>query len=195
VPGRHAAAICREIVGRDLDIAWSTGSIKPIGITDDVCRLFRDSGCVGIGLSVESASDRMLKAMHRGYAVKQVKDALTCLGRSGIPFGVSLMLGAPGETPGTIAETFEVIDSFPIPEWMWVTIGLNLWTHHQQVLDDVRRDGQLQDDGELFNEVNYISPELPKEYMVALIDSLKERENCYFQVNKPYAEYEWPGGQ
>jgi hypothetical protein len=72
-----------------------------------------------------------------------------------------------------------------------VTIGLNLWTHHQQVLDDARRDGQLKDDRELFNEVNYISPELPKEYMVDLIDSLQERENCNFQVNKPYAAYRW----
>jgi radical SAM superfamily enzyme YgiQ (UPF0313 family) len=190
-PKKHAVAICARIIRRDLNVEWSAGNIKPIGITDDLCRLFRDSGCVNIGLSVESASDRMLKAMHRGYAVKQVKEALTCLGRSGIPFGVSLMLGAPGETPETIAETFEVIDSFPLPEWVFVTIGLNLWTHHQQVLDDARMDGQLKDDRELFNEVNYISPELSKEYMVALIDSLKERAHCHFQVNKPYAEYEW----
>jgi hypothetical protein len=191
VPKKHAEAICREIIGRDLDIAWSAGNIKPIGVTDELCRLFRDSGCASIGLSVESASGRMLKAMHRGYSVKQVKDALTCLSRSGIPFGVSLMLGAPSETPETIAETFEMIDSFPTPQWTWVTIGLNLWTHHQQVLDDARKDGQLKDDRELFNEVNYISPELPKGYMVALIDSLKERDRCHFQVNKPYAAYQW----
>ncbi|MBN1813078.1 MAG: radical SAM protein [Anaerolineae bacterium] len=191
VPRKHAQAICASIIRRNLDIGWSTGSIKPIGITDDLCQLFRDSGCANIGLSIESASDRMLKSTRRGYTVKQVKNALTCLGRSGIPFGVSLMLGAPGETPETIAETFEVIDSFPAPKWTWVTVGLNLWTRHQQVLDDAHKDGQLKDDRELFNEVNYISAELPKEYMVDLIDSLKERENCYFQVNKPYAAYEW----
>jgi radical SAM superfamily enzyme YgiQ (UPF0313 family) len=190
-PKKHAQAICWEIIRRDLDIAWSTGSIKPIGITDDLCRLFRDSGCAGIGLSVESASDRMLRSMRRGYTVKQVRNALVCLSRSGIPFGVSLMFGAPGETPETIAETFEVIDSFPARQWVWVTIGLNLWTHHQRVLDDARKDGQLKDDRELFNEVNYISPGLPKAYMLGLIDSLKERENCHFQVNKPYAAYEW----
>jgi anaerobic magnesium-protoporphyrin IX monomethyl ester cyclase len=192
VPRKHAQAICQEIIRRSLNVAWSAGNIKPIGITDEACRLFRDSGCAGIGLSVESASDRMLKSMHRGYTVRQVKEALACLGRSGIPFGVSLMLGAPGETPETVAETFEVIDGFPAPQWTWVTIGLNLWTHHQRVLEDARRDGQLKDDGELFSEVNYISPELPEAYVLDLIDSLKERENCHFQVNKPYAAYEWP---
>ena len=191
VPKRHAEAICEEIIGRGLDIQWRTGSIKPVGITDELCELFRDSGCASLGLSVESGSEEMLKAMHRGYSVKQVRKALTCLHESGIPFGVSLMLGAPGETPETIAETFEVIESFPLPQWVFVTIGLNLWTHHQPVLADARRDSQLTNDEELFNEVNYISPNLPKAYMLELIDSLKERERYQFQVNKPYAAYEW----
>jgi radical SAM superfamily enzyme YgiQ (UPF0313 family) len=191
VPKRHAEAICKEIIRRGLDVHWRTGSIKPLGFTDELCQLFRDSGCASLGLSVESASDRMLKGMRRGYTVKQVRKALTCLHESGIPFGVSLMLGAPGETPETIAETFEVIDSFPLPQWVFVTIGLNLWTRHQPVLADARRDGQLTDDRDLFNEVNYISPDLPKAYMLELIDSLKERDRYQFQVNKPYAAYEW----
>jgi radical SAM superfamily enzyme YgiQ (UPF0313 family) len=191
VPKKHAQAICEGIGRRGLDVEWGTGSLKPVGITDDLCQLFRQSGCTNLGLSVESASDKMLGGMHRGYTVKQVRDALSCLDRSGIPFGVSLMLGAPGETPETIAETFEVIDSFPLPEWVFVTIGLNLWTHHQQVLEDARRDGQLTDDRDLFSEVNYISPELPLSYMLDLIDSLKERERYHIQVNKPYATYVW----
>lgn len=191
-PRRHAEAICTSIIRQDLGIEWRTGSLKPMAVTDDLCRLFGDSGCKSLGLSVESASDKMLKAMRRGYTVRQVRDALDCLHRSGIPFGVSLMLGAPGETPETIAETFHVIDSFPMPDWVFVTIGLNLWTHHQAVLNDARRDGQLKDDGDLFSEVNYISPELPKAYMLELIGSLKERDNYHLQVNKPYAAYEWP---
>jgi radical SAM superfamily enzyme YgiQ (UPF0313 family) len=191
VPKKHAQAICQEIIDRNLDIEWRTGGLKPIGITDDLCRLFEDSGCTGLGLAAESASEKMLKNMRRGYRVDQVKQALSCLSSSDIPFGVSLMLGAPGETPETIAETFDVIDSFPSLSWIWVSIGLNLWTHHQAVLDDARRDGQLKDDDNLFDEVNYISPELPKAYMLDLIDSLQERENCDFQVNKPYAAYTW----
>jgi radical SAM superfamily enzyme YgiQ (UPF0313 family) len=191
VPQKHAVAICEEIIDRHLSIQWSTGGLKPIGITNDLCRLFEDSGCSGLGLSAESASEKMLKNMGRGYRVEQVEQALSCLSKSDIPFGVSLMLGAPGETPETIAETFEVIDSYPSPSWLWVSIGLNLWTHHQPVLEDARRDGQLKDDDDLFDEINYISPELPQAYMIDLIDSLKERENCHFQVNKPYAEYTW----
>jgi radical SAM superfamily enzyme YgiQ (UPF0313 family) len=188
VPKKHAEAICREIITRNLEIKWITGGLKPIGMTDDVCRLFKDSGCTDLGLAAESASETMLKSMRRGYRVEQVEHALACLDRSGIPYGMSVLLGAPGETPDTIAETFAVIDRFPSLSWLWVSIGLNLWTHHQAVLEDARRDGQLNDDDNLFDEVNYISPDLPRTYMVELIESLKERENCYFQVNKLYAE-------
>lgn len=54
-------------------------------------------------------------AMRRGYTAADVEQALACLGRSGIPFGASLMLGAPGETPETIRETFVLLDRYAIP--------------------------------------------------------------------------------
>jgi HAMP domain-containing protein len=108
---------------------------------------------------------------------------------SEISFGLSIMLGAPGETPETISETFRIVDSYPMIQSIWVNIGLFLWTHHQKVLDAARRDGQLKNDRELFDGAYYISPELPKDYMISLIESLKTRENCTVQVNKPYREY------
>jgi len=191
VPRKHAEAICREMIRRDLTVKWSIMDLKPVQITDDLLRLFKDAGCVFINLALESASDRMLKSMHRGYTTTKVKDALACLERSDIPHSVSLMFGAPGETPETIAETFQVIDGFPKIAGMSVTIGLNLWTHHQQVLGQIKDSDQLKGDKELFDEINYISPQLPKDYMIGLIDSLREKKNVMLQANKPYAEHRW----
>jgi len=99
------------------------------------------------------------------------------------------LFGTPGETPETISETWDLIDSFSIPEGIWVSIGICLWTHHQAVLDDARKAGQLDQDQELFDGAYYISPELPKDYMIDLIESLRTREDCTVQVNKPYAAY------
>jgi radical SAM superfamily enzyme YgiQ (UPF0313 family) len=193
VPKKHAREICQEILDRELDIQWYTGALKPVGITDDLCQLFKASGCTSVNLAVETASAKMLKSMGRGYTVDHVKQAMTCLNDSGIPFGTSLLFGAPGETPETIAETLDVIDSFSILDGFWVSIGLCLWTRHQAVLEDARRAGQLKSDAdekhpsELFDGAYYISPELPRDYMVELIGSLRAREDCTVQVNKPYA--------
>jgi hypothetical protein len=57
------------------------------------------------------------------------------------------------------------------------------------VVDDARKEGQLENDKELFNGACYMSPELTQDYMIELIESLRAREDCTVQVNKPYAEY------
>jgi hypothetical protein len=189
VPNEHAQAICQEIIARELKITWGTGTIIPLGVTDDVCRLFKDSGCGYLSLSVESASAKMLKRMQRGYTVKDITQALTSLSRSGIPFSVSLMFGAPGETPETISETLRMMDNFQVPQGIWVTIGLCLWTTHQKVLEDARAVGQLSDNKTLFSGATYLSPELPNDYLGALVESLRAKENYTVQVNKVGADH------
>jgi len=188
VPKKHAEAICHELIDRKLDVRWGTGALKPVGVTENFCRLMRDAGCDYVNLAVETASEEMLRGMGRGYKPKHIRQALTSLSKSDIPFGISLLIGAPGETPETIAETLDLVDSFQMPLETWVTIGICLWTHHQEVLDDARKAGQLKDDRELFDGAYYISPELPKDYMLELIEALGARENYTVQVNKPYAE-------
>jgi len=188
VPNKHAMAICQEIIDRKLDITWGTGTIKPLKVTDDVLNLFKESGCGYLSLSVESASAKMLKQMQRGCTVKHIRQALMSLCQSDIPFSVSLLFGAPGETPETIAETLAVIDEFQVPQGVWVTIGICLWTSRQKVLEDARVDGQLDDDKALFSGANYVSPQLSKDYMVELVQTLKMKENHDVQVNKLYAD-------
>jgi hypothetical protein len=99
------------------------------------------------------------------------------------------MFGAPGETPETISETLGVIDNFQVPHGVWVTIGICLWTDHQRVLEDARADGQPDDNRALFNGADYVSPQLPKDYVTELLEPLRMKENYTVQVNKLYADY------
>jgi len=191
VPNRHALAICQEIIDRKLDIAWGSGTIKPLKINDETLDTFKKSGCGYLSLSVESASPTMLKNMQRGCRVDQIKESLESLSRSEIPFSVSLLFGAPGETPETIAETLDVIDAFEIPQGVWVTIGICLWTDRQQVLQEARTQGQLDEGASLFEVHNYASPALSKDYMEAIVETLQGKKNYDVQVNKLYAEQQW----
>lgn len=111
---------------------------------------------------------------------------------SDLSYGISLMFGCPGETPEAIAETLDVIDSYPIPPaGIGVSLGICLWTEHQMVLGDARRSGQLSDNRELFEGAHYMSPGLPKDYMLDLIESLRAREGYDVQVNKAYARHHY----
>jgi radical SAM superfamily enzyme YgiQ (UPF0313 family) len=188
-PKKHAEKICKTIINHSLEVRWRSGAIKPLGMTRDFCGLMKASGCEYVGLSIETASEKMLENMHRGYRIDDIKEALDNLSYSGIPFGLSILLGAPGETPETISETFNLVDQYPMALGIWVNIGIYLWTHHQKVIDVARRDGQLKDDRELFNGAYYTSPKLPKNYMIDFIESLQSRKKFHVQVNKPYAGY------
>jgi radical SAM superfamily enzyme YgiQ (UPF0313 family) len=184
-PREHAEAILRALIKENLALQWGSGDLRPVGITDRFCRLMEDSGCFYANLSVESASESMLKRMKRGYTPQQVREALGTLSRSKIPFGVSLMLGAPGETPETIAETLRVVDDFEIPNGVWVTIGVYLWTGLQDIVHAARQTGVLEDDRALFQGAVYLSPDLPTTYLKELPEALRARSGTTVQFNKP----------
>src|SRR3990172_2576611 len=127
----------------------------------------------------------------RGYTRADVLQSLETLERSGVPYSASLMIGAPGETPQTVAESVKVLDQYPIPLGTWMTVGVCLWTPRQEVLADARQAGQLMEERMLFEGNNYLSPELPKNYMEELIGTLRTRSGLSVQVNQPYAGYQW----
>ena len=182
VPKPHAESICRALINKDVDIRWGTGDLKPVGITTEFCQLMTDSGCFYANLAVESASESMLQRMKRGYTVRQVRQSLEVLCRSSIPFGVSMMFGAPGETPETIAETLRVLEDYSIPQGVWFTIGVYLWTDLQDIVVELRNAGQLQED-QLFNGAVYLSPTLTISYLDDLLHTLRAHPGYQVQVN------------
>jgi radical SAM superfamily enzyme YgiQ (UPF0313 family) len=184
-PRQHAEAILQALVAEKTEFQWGTGDLRPMGVTNDFCRLMEESGCVYLNLSIESASESMLRSMKRGYTVRQVRDSLEALSGSKIPFGASLMFGAPGETPETIAETLAVLDDYEIPNGVWVTIGVYMWTELQEFVAERHRAGLLKDHGELFNGAVYLSPELTGSYLRELPEALRARKGYSVQFNKP----------
>lgn len=188
-PQRHVEVLCRTFISERLDFSWGTGDLKPIGITDDFCRLIVDSGCFYVNLAIESASTAMLQRMRRGYTVRQVRESLEALSHSKIPFGASILFGAPGETPETITETLNVLNDYHFPCGIWVTLGVYLWTDYQDIVAEARQIGFLQDDKELFSGAVYLSPELPKSYLEELLAVLWAKPGYKVQFNKPSEQW------
>ncbi len=184
-PRQHAVAICQAIISEKAEFQWGTGDLRPAGVTADFCHLMEDSGCFSINLAMETASETMLRSMHRGYTVTQIRKSLEALSRSKIPFSASLMFGAPGETPDTIRETLRVLDEYQIPNGVWVTIGVYLWTDLQDLVAHARETGYLKDENELFAGSVYLSSGLPKSYLRELPEMLRSKEGFRVQFNKP----------
>ncbi|MDE1170361.1 MAG: tRNA (N6-isopentenyl adenosine(37)-C2)-methylthiotransferase MiaB [Verrucomicrobium sp.] len=89
-------------------------SPHPIGFKDDVIEAIRDlpNLCEQVHLPLQSGSDRILKAMHRGYTAAKYLDLVRRL-RAAIPnvsISTDIIVGFPGETEEDFAATRAVME-------------------------------------------------------------------------------------
>ncbi|WP_243346808.1 elongator complex protein 3 [Parabacteroides sp. FAFU027] len=73
-------------------------STRPDYITPETVGLLRDYPISEVELGVQSTDDEVLKASGRGHTKEDVYRAVELLKTAGIPYGLQMMLGLPGDT-------------------------------------------------------------------------------------------------
>jgi len=100
----HAMAVCDEILRRGLKMRWSCFS-RVDTITPPLARRMYEAGCASVSFGVETANIEMLATVRKGVKLPDVISAITMCVDAGIEPHVSFILGLPGETPESLAET------------------------------------------------------------------------------------------
>lgn len=82
-------------------------------LSDDVVKLFKDTGCIEVGVGIESFNNKILKTMKKG-TTKQINiNAISTCKKHGLSIKIFIMYGIPGETHETIRETIEELERNP----------------------------------------------------------------------------------
>ena len=68
-------------------------------------QMMADCGCVSVGMGMETGSPRLLAAIHKGETIPVIKQAVAWLKDAEIAVKGFFILGLPGESPETLAET------------------------------------------------------------------------------------------
>ena len=102
--------ICREIIDRKIDIAWMAET-RVDCVDEEMLAWMRKAGCYRVYYGVESGSATVLKSINKGFTPDQVARAFAMTHAAGLEPCCFLMVGNPGETTGTIAETVELINA------------------------------------------------------------------------------------
>ena len=108
IPREHAYSVCREFNIRSLGkrMRWyAYMSVMPFD--DELAREMKKAGCVGINFGGDSANEFMLKKYCRGYCKEDIALAISVCKTNGIATMIDLLLGGPGETRESIAETID----------------------------------------------------------------------------------------
>ncbi|GIH21400.1 PhpK family radical SAM P-methyltransferase [Rugosimonospora africana] len=109
VPKVRFREILRMMIRKDYGFHWNCFYRSDHGDAETI-KLMRDAGCEGVFLGVESGSDAMLKTMNKTARRRDYLSALEVLNDAGISSYASLIVGFPGETPDTVAETVSLIE-------------------------------------------------------------------------------------
>jgi anaerobic magnesium-protoporphyrin IX monomethyl ester cyclase len=71
----------------------------------DFIDMMIDSGCVGVGIGVESGSDTILKNINKSETTSQMREAIAMLKDRGMFVKAFFIVGLPGESEETLKET------------------------------------------------------------------------------------------
>ena len=101
--------LCDRIIDKFGSIKWEA----QIAIRNDMSgRLFekiKKSGCYNLFVGLESGCDKTLKNMNKGFTAKDATGFFKKLNNAGLFFGISVILGYPGETESDFRESLDFI--------------------------------------------------------------------------------------
>lgn len=86
-------------------------------LSEDVCRLMKESGCVEAKVGVETGSERMLKVIKKQETKEDMINGINLLKYHDIPITAYFMAGFPTETDEDLKETIEFAKEINIDKY------------------------------------------------------------------------------
>jgi radical SAM superfamily enzyme YgiQ (UPF0313 family) len=127
VPRAHALAVCEEIVRRRMagKVAWYAYlTIRPFD--EELASAMQGAGCVGINFTGDTANESMLRSYRLAHRREHIEQAVRLCREHGIKCMVDLLLGGPGETPESVADTLEFF-KLVAPDSVGAALGMRLY--------------------------------------------------------------------
>ncbi len=98
-------AFCESIKKRDL--LWNVAGMRVNCINPDSIQLMKNSGCTAILYGMETGSEKILEIMEKRVRLIDNYNAMKWTVDAGLHTVIQLVIGMPGESPETIAETVQ----------------------------------------------------------------------------------------
>ena len=175
-PETHSVRIAKEIIKRKLSIEW-TGYFNPSNLCRESIQLYKDSGCTGIDLGVESGSDRILKNYGKTYNIQKVYQIVEDCRIVNIPVLMSLLLGGPGETEQTLSETFKMLKTTN-PKCVFIMAGIRIYPN-TPIFQISIQEGIINDKTDLLNPHFYMAPPV-KDIIFDIIEKKAKKNPNWF---------------
>ena len=125
-PREHAVSVCREIVKRKVKFKFEV-ELNPTGQDEESVKLLKQAGCIGVDLTADAGSQKMLKNLNKGFTLEMVYNVAGLYAKHKIPYTVAFMLGGPGEDLTTVEETIQFAESLSRVAAVFFAVGIRIF--------------------------------------------------------------------
>jgi radical SAM superfamily enzyme YgiQ (UPF0313 family) len=165
-PLEHAMKVCAALTRVNHKARLQCLELNPRDFDDALVTAMERAGFVGMGITLESASDPVLQGLRKGFTSREVHHAAEVVRRHRIPCAWIFMLGGPGETRETIRETLQFARKYIRPKDVaFFNTGIRIYPGTE--LEAIARiEGVLTRPAEeMLAPVFYVSPEVDAEWL------------------------------
>lgn len=174
-PLEHAIGLCEGIIKKSLRLKW-TCFATPMGMTQELVKLMKKAGCMGIEFGTDVVTPQCLAKMRKPFDVKEIVKASKFCDKIGLQCAHYLILGGPGETLDTLRETFAFMDMIN-PKAIIAMLGVRIYPH-TKLRDISLQEGVIKESDNLLKPRFYISPKVGEKELL-----LKVRKNAESKSN------------
>jgi len=165
-PLEHAMALCDALARVDHKARLQSLELNPLFVNDALITAMERAGFVGMGITLESASDPVLRGLQKGFTSKEAYLSAEIVRQHRIPCAWIFMLGGPGETQDTVRETLRFAEKYIRPQdTAFFNIGIRIYPGTK--LETIAREqGVLsRSPEEMLVPVFYVSPDVDASWM------------------------------
>ena len=179
IPASHAIEICQEIIRRKVKANFTTMGLNPRDVPPELLPLMKRAGFNSVMITPEAACQTMLDNYSKGFTMADVENTLKQVKASGIKSMWFFMLGAPGETMDTCAETIRFVQERLTGRKFVSVIFTGIRIHPDTVLArQAIEGGYINADTDLAETVFYVSPEIDERKVLDLVNAAIMKNPC-----------------
>jgi radical SAM superfamily enzyme YgiQ (UPF0313 family) len=189
LPARHAMSLCREIVRSQLKVSFFGSNINPIHLDSGLPEEMVRAGFRSVTCTAESASDRVLEGMRKGFKRQQAVQVAKQFQQVGLRVFWMFLMGGPGENQDTVEETLEFIHRETGPRDVALVIyGIRVYPNTGMETVALE-EGLIQQREELLWPVFYMSPGLEHEWLKKRINRAIREDPRIFTSNQTQSAF------
>jgi radical SAM superfamily enzyme YgiQ (UPF0313 family) len=127
VPIDHAREVCDELISRGLGrrVRWYA-YLAVVPFDDGLAARMARAGCAGINFTSDAAAAPMLAVYRQAHGKEDLARAVRLCRDHGMAVMLDSLLGGPGETPETLAETVRFFQHIG-PDCVGASLGIRLY--------------------------------------------------------------------